>query len=301
MNVNYEFYKVFFYVAKYQSISKAAENLLISQPAVSYHIKTLEDNLGITLFVRTKKGVNLTDEGKILFNYVEKGVEAFINGENALTNLKNLDYGNIRIGASTTVSKHVLMPYLSEFHKMYPNIEINITNNLTDNLLKDLKNGNLDMLILNLPMKEIKDLKIQKIMDVQDIFVTNYDYYEKIGSKINLNDLKEYPLLFQKKPSNTRDYLEKYLKDNNVNLIPKMEIVSYNLIMDFLKIGFGIGYATKEFIKNELDNKELYELDVVPKVPKRYIGVVTLKHTVPNFSVSKLVNIMTNKKDTIMK
>lgn len=301
MNVNYEFYKVFFYVAKYQSISKAAENLLISQPAVSYHIKTLEDNLGITLFVRTKKGVNLTDEGKILFNYVEKGVEAFINGENALTNLKNLDYGNIRIGASTTVSKHVLMPYLSEFHKMYPNIEINITNNLTDNLLKDLKNGNLDMLILNLPMKEIKDLKIQKIMDVQDIFVTNYDYYEKIGNKINLNDLKEYPLLFQKKPSNTRDYLEKYLKDNNVNLIPKMEIVSYNLIMDFLKIGFGIGYATKEFIKNELDNKELYELDVVPKVPKRYIGVVTLKHTVPNFSVSKLVNIMTNKKDTIMK
>lgn len=295
MDVNYESYKIFYYVAKYQSISKAADSLLISQPAVSYQIKTLEETLGITLFVRTKRGVTLTDEGKVLFSYIEKGVESFINGENAITNLKNLDYGNIRIGASTTVSKYVLMPYLEEFHKQYPNIEINITNNLTENLLKELRNGNLDMLLLNLPMKETKDLKIEKVMDVQDIFVTNNNFYQKMSGKINLNELNNYPLLFQKKPSNTRQYLEQYLKDNNVSLIPKMEIVSYNLIMDFLKIGFGIGYATKEFIKNELDNNELYELDVVPKVPKRYIGVVTLKHTIPNFSVNKLVKLMTKK------
>lgn len=296
MNVNYESYKIFYYVTKYQSISKAAEKLLISQPAVSYQIKVLEETLGITLFVRTKKGVILTDEGKVLFNYVEKGIESFINGENALTNLKNLDYGNIRIGASATVSKHVLMPYLEKFHKMYPNIEINITNNLTENLLSELKNGNLDMLLLNLPMKESNDLKIEKIIDVQDIFVTNKELYQKLNGKINLEQLNNYPLLFQKKPSNTRQYLDQYLNNNNVKLIPKMEIVSYNLIMDFLKIGFGIGYATKEFIKSELDNKELYELDVVPKVPKRYIGIVTLKQTIPNFSVNKLVKIMTEKK-----
>ena len=293
MNVNYESYKIFYYVAKYESISKAAENLLISQPAGSYQIKTLEDALGITLFVRTKKGVTLTDEGKVLFHYVEKGVESFINGEHALTNLKNLDYGNIRIGASTTVSKHVLMPYLEKFHKQYPNIDINITNNLTENLLIDLRNGNLDMLLLNLPMKESNDLKIEKVLDVQDIFVANKDLFLSINKKLNLKQLKNYPLLFQKKPSNTREYLDNYLKDNNVVLIPKMEIVSYNLIMDFIKSGFGIGYATKEFITNELKNKELFELDVVPKVPKRFIGIVTLKKTIPNFSVNKLVNLMT--------
>lgn len=199
MNINYESYKIFYYVAKYQSISKAADNLLISQPAVSYQIKTLEETLGITLFVRTKKGVTLTDEGRVLFRYVEKGIESFINGENALTNLKNLDYGNIRIGASATVSKHVLMPYLEEFHIKYPNIEINITNNLTENLLIDLRNVNLDMLLLNLPMKETKDLKIEKVIDVQDIFVTNNDFYQKINGKINLIELNNYPLLFQKK------------------------------------------------------------------------------------------------------
>jgi len=297
MNVNYELYKIFYYVTKYQSISKAADILLISQPAVSYQIKTLEEELGITLFIRTKKGVTLTDEGKALFSYVEKGVDAFINGENALTNLKNLDSGIIRIGSSTTVSKHVLMPYLEKFHKKYPNIEITITNNLTENLLSDLRNGNLDMLLLNLPMKKTKDLKIEKVADVQDIFVTNYDFYQKINGKINLADLNKYPLLFQKKPSNTREYLDHYLKDNKVELTPKMEIVSYNLIMDFLKIGFGIGYATKEFIKSELGNKELYELDVVPKIPKRYIGIATLKQTIPNFSVNKLVYLMTHKDD----
>lgn len=299
MNINYESYKVFYYVSKYESISKAASILLISQPAVSYQIKTLEDALGITLFIRTKKGVTLTDEGKVLFRYIEKGIESFINGENALTNLKNLDYGNIRIGASATVSKHVLMPYLKEFHKKYPNIEIDITNNLTENLLIDLRNGNLDMLLLNMPMKEAKDLKIEKVIDVQDIFVTNKDYYEKINGKIDLNNLNKYPLLFQKKPSNTREYLDQFLKVNKVDLIPKMEIVSYNLIMDFLKIGFGIGYATKEFIKTELKNKELYELDVNPKVPKRFIGIVTLNKTVPNFSVNKLVDLMTKKSDNI--
>ena len=168
-------------------------------------------------------------------------------------------------------------------------------NNLTEELLKDLRNGNLDILILNMPMEEYKDLSVKKVMDVQDIFVTNKDYYKELSGKINLKELNKYPLLFQKKPSNTREYLDNYLKENKTTLIPKMEIVSYNLIMDFLKIGFGIGYATREFIQSELNNKELYELDVTPKVPKRYIGIVTLKQRVPNFSVNKLIDIITKK------
>ena len=295
MDINYESYKIFYHVALNQSISKAADKLLISQPAVSYQIKVLEEQLGITLFVRTKKGVTLTDEGKILYSYISKGIENFINGENALTNLKNLDYGIIRIGASTTVSKHVLMPYLKIFHKLYPNIEINITNNLTEELMRELRNGNLDILILNLPMKEVKDLDIKNILEVQDIFVANKDYYDILNKKISLNDLNNYPLLFQKKPSNTRDYLDNYLNTNKIKLIPKMEIVSYNLIMDFIKIGFGIGYATKEFIKEELNNGDLYELNVIPKIPKRFIGAVTLKQTIPNFSVNKLIDLMTKK------
>ena len=269
MNINYECYRIFYHVATSGSISKAAEELLISQPAVTWQIKSLEVQLGITLFIRTKKGVILTDEGKILFHYVKKGVESFSNGENALTNLKNLDYGVIRIGASTTVSKHVLMPYLAHFHEKYPNIEIKIVNSLTEYLLKELRNGNLDLLLLNLPMKEAKDLKITKVLEVQDIFVCNKKYYELTNGTLNLKDLNKYPLLFQKNPSNTREYLDNYLKENNVHLVPQTEIVSYNLIMDFVSAGFGIGYATKEFIKEELESKKFQVIGKIIKVENK--------------------------------
>lgn len=291
MNINYEAYKIFYYVTVEGSISKAANKLLISQPAVTWQIKSLEDQLNLTLFIRTKKGVTLTEEGKVLFEYVKQGVESFTNGENMLTNIKNLDYGTISIGASTTVSKHVLMPYLEEFHKQYPNIDIKIVNSLTENLIKELRNGNLDMLVLNLPMKESKDLKIQKVMDVQDIFVGNKKYYELTNGNIKLEKLNNYPLLFQKKPSNTRTFLDNYLKENNASLMPKTEIVSYNLIMDFVKSGFGIGYATKEFVKDDL-NKSLFEIKVTPKIPSRYIGIATLKKAIPNYSVKKLIDQM---------
>ena len=292
MNINYETYKIFYYVALNGSITKASEKLLISQPAVTWHLKNLESNLGITLFIRTKKGVILTDEGKIFFEYIKNGINQFTNGENMLTNLKNLDYGIIRIGASTTVSKYVLMPYLEKFHEKYPNIDIEIINNLTKDLLKDLRNGNLDMLILNMPMNDSKDLKIKKVMDVQDIFVANKKIYDKCKGKIDLNELNKYPLIFQKLPSNTRTFLNNYLKEHNTVLIPKMEIVSYNLIMDFIASGFGIGYATKEFILNELNNKTLYEIDVIPKIPKRYIGIVTLNQSTPNYSTKKLIDLI---------
>ncbi len=295
MNINYESYRIFYHVATCGSISSAAEELLISQPAVTWQIKSLEEQLGITLFIRTKKGVILTDEGKVLFEYVKNGVENFSNGENALTNLKNLDTGTIRIGASTTVSKHVLMPYLTKFHEEYPNIDIKIVNSLTENLLKDLRNGNLDILLLNLPMEEAKDLKITKILDVQDIFVGNKKYYDLTKNISSINDLNTYPLIFQKNPSNTRKYLDNYLKTNNISLKPKMEVVSYNLIMDLVAAGFGIGYATKEFISQELKNKTLYEINIKPKIPKRYIGIVTLNKTMPNYSVNKLINLILNK------
>ncbi len=296
MNISYESYRIFYYVAKSGSISKAAQELLISQPAVTMSIKALEEQLGITLFIRTKKGVTLTDEGAVFYEYIKKGIESFVNGENALTNLKNLDYGIIRIGASTTVSQHVLMPYLSKFHEEYPNIEIKIVNTLTEELIKELRNGNLDMLLLNLPMKENKDLKITEVLKVQDIFVGNKKYHEMMKKEIDLKDLNNYPLIFQKAPSNTRSILDNYLKDEGVTLLPKMEVVSYNLIMNLVEAGFGIGYATKEFVSQELKDKRLVEIKVKQVIPKRSIGVVTLNKTVPNYSVNKLIDMMKNEK-----
>ena len=299
MNINLDLYRIFYIVAKNGSISAAADVLFISQPAITFQIKKLEEQLGISLFTRTKHGVILTDEGKVLFDYVNNAIENIINGENALSNLKNLDSGIIRIGASTTVCRHVVMPYLEKFHELYPKIDIQIVNNVTTNLLKELRNGNLDILFLNMPMNENKDLNIIPINDVQDIFVGNKKYYDLTKGKVNLKELNIYPLIFQKLPSNTRAYLNNYLNSNNVDLKPQLEVVSYNLIMDLVKAGFGIGYATKEFIKNELENKTLYEIDVIPRVPKRFIGIATMDKKTPNYTVKKLIDMMTKNNKTI--
>lgn len=299
MNINLDLYRIFYIVAKNGSISAAADVLFISQPAITFQIKKLEEQLGISLFTRTKHGVILTDEGKVLFDYVNNAIENIINGENALSNLKNLDSGIIRIGASTTVCRHVVMPYLEKFHELYPKIDIQIVNNLTTNLLKELRNGNLDILFLNMPMHENKDLNIIPINDVQDIFVGNKKYYDLTKGKVNLKELNIYPLIFQKLPSNTRAYLNNYLNSNNVDLKPQLEVVSYNLIMDLVKAGFGIGYATKEFIKNELENKTLYEIEVIPRVPKRFIGIATMDKKTPNYTVKKLIDMMTKNNKTI--
>ncbi len=292
MNINLDLYRIFYVIAKNGSISAAADALFISQPAITFQIKKLEDQLGISLFTRTKHGVILTDEGKVLFDYVKNGIESIINGENALSNLKNLESGIIRIGASTTVCRHVVMPYLEIFHELYPKIDIQIVNNLTSNLLKDLRNGNLDILFLNMPMDENKDLKIIPITDVQDIFVGNKKYYDLTNGKLNLNNLNSFPLIFQKLPSNTRAYLNNYLKKNNVNLKPQLEVVSYNLIMDLVKAGFGIGYATKEYIGDAIKDKKLYELKIKEKIPSRYIGIALSKNHIPNFSTKKLIEII---------
>lgn len=296
MNISLDLYRIFYIVAKEGSISKAANVLFISQPAITFQIKKLEEQLGVSLFTRTKHGMTLTDEGKVLFEYVRNGIENISNGENALSNLKNLDSGTIRIGVSTTICRYILMPYLEKFHEKYPNIDIQINNNISNNLIKEIRNGNLDILMLFSPSTENKDLIITKVKEVQDIFVGNKKYYDLMDKSNNLNNLKSYPLIFPNSSSNSRTYLNKYLKDNNIDLKPKLEVVSYNLIVDLIKSGFGIGYVTKEFIKDELDNKSLYEIKITPSIPKRTIVIATMNKKEPNYSVKKLIEIINKYK-----
>ncbi len=292
MFISLDLYRIFYIVAKEGSISASANILFISQPAITFQIKKLEEQLGVSLFTRTKHGMILTDEGKVLYKYIKSGIENINNGENAISNLKNLDSGTIRIGVSTTICRYILMPYLEKFHTKYPNIDIQINNNTSNNLIKELRNGNLDILMLFSPSAENKDLKIIPITEVQDIFVGNQKYYDLTKGKTNLNNLKLFPLIFPNSSSNSRTFLNKYLKNNNINIKPKLEVVSYNLIIDLIKAGFGIGYATKEFISNELENKSLYEIKTIPSIPKRTIAIATINKKEPNYSVKKLIEMI---------
>lgn len=292
MNINFELYKVFNEVAKEKSISKAAEKLLISQPAVTQSIKTLEGELGGKLFIRTPKGVTLTNEGEELYKYIKEGMNYFINGTNKFSSLKNLDSGVINIGATTVISEHYLMPYLYKFHTKYPNVDINIYNDLTDNLIKELRNGNLDIIIINDPRTNIKDIDIKKLTKLTDIFVGNSKYKDKKYNTIK--DLLKEKILLQKAPSVTRINFNNYLKEKKLECIPKMEVVSHSLLTKLTENGFGISLLTKEFIEDKLDNT-LYKIDIKEKLPERSLGYAIKSNTITSFTTSKFIEILKNK------
>jgi len=275
------------------SISKAASALYISQPAITKSIKKLELELGITLFNRSPKGVTLTENGKVFYEFIKNGIESFMNGEHKLTSLKNLESGVIKIGASTTVTKYFLLPYIEKFHSLYPNIDISITNHLTHNLVSQLKKGSIDLLIINLPMKNDNDLNITPCATLHDCFAGNLDYKNKISKKISLQNLvNNFPIITQKEPSNTRAFLNSLMERNNVSFHPKFDIVSYNLVKDFAKIGMGISYITKEFTKDELENKLLFEIPIKEDIPSRGLGIVLPKNTITSFATQKLIDII---------
>ncbi|MBQ8471878.1 MAG: LysR family transcriptional regulator [Bacilli bacterium] len=292
MNINFELYKIFYEVANLQSISKAALKLMISQPAVTQSIKTLENGLGGKLFIRTPKGVVLTNEGEELFSYIKEGMNYFINGTNKFNSLKNLEEGVLNIGSTTTISEHYLISYLKQFHSKYPNIDINITNDLTDNLIKDLRNGTLDIIITAIPSNKIKDIEYRQITDLNDVFVGGSLYKDKVYSDIN--DLLKEDVLLQKTPSVTRNNFNDFLKENKLECNPKMEVVSHGLLTSLAENNFGIALLTKEFIKDKLD-KTLFEVKTSIKIPKRKLGYAIKSNNIPSFTALKFIEILTEK------
>ncbi len=295
MNIDFELYRIFYVVANHCNITKASEELNISQPAISKSIKNLEEQLGGQLFVRTKRGVIITEEGKEFYNYIKQAIEYINNAENKFTDLINLETGCIKIGVSTTLAKEFLLPYLDKFHSLYPKINIQITTSLTSELISKLKYGLIDIVILNLNNKNYgNDIDIIKCKKINDCFIANSKYKDLIDKEISLKDLNNYPLILQAKGSNTREFLDDFARENGVILKPNIELTSYSLVTEFSKIGLGIGYVTKEYIKKSIKNKELFELKIKEKIPNRYIGIALSKNHVPNFSTKKLIEIITN-------
>ena len=295
MNINFELYKIFYTVANKKSITKAAEELFISQPAVSKAIKNLENNLGGKLFNRTKKGVVLTEEGKEFYNYIKIALEYINNAENRFNDLINLESGTIKIGVSVTLTKYFLTPFLEEFHNLYPSINIQIDTNITKILFDKLKNGLIDLVILNLPYNKINEIKIIKCKNVQDIFCASKKYESLKNKELSLNELNNYPLILQSKNSNTRNFLDNFTKENNMKLKPSMELASYSLVTEFTKIGLGIGYLTKDYIKDELKNGDLFEIKLKETIPKRSIGIAYSNKNLPSFAAKEMIRIITKK------
>ena len=293
MNIDYELYRVFYYVANLGNITLASKKLNISQPAVSKSIKNLEEQLGGQLFIRTRRGVKLTNEGEEFYYYMSQAMEFIKSAENKFNELTNLETGIIKIGISTTLTKKFLSPYLEIFHNKYPKIEIKIITSVTNELISQLRNGLIDILILNVTDKKyFNDIEIKKVKKIQDCFVVGKKYFNLLNKKLSLKKLNNYPLILQNNETNTRDFLNEVTKKYDIILTPTMELASFSLVVEFTKIGYGIGYVTKEFVKKDLKNGKLAELKIKENIPNRYIGIAISKKHLPNFATRKLMEII---------
>ena len=288
MNIDLELYRVFYIVAKHKHMTKASEELHISQPAISQSIKKLEDQLGGTLFLRSNKGMELTEEGKMFYEYVKGALELINNAENEFTSFKDLSKGEIKIGCSTTLTKLVLMDALKDFHLDYPNININITNDLTSKLINDLKLGKLDFVVFNESNIKETNLNLEKIKELKQGFIYNPEFYD---DNVNtFEDLNNVPLILQKEESNSRKLLDYIALQNNVKLIPKMEVVSQELITEFTNIGLGIGFAIIDLAKRNFKN--LKELNINKKIPNINIYLATNKSVSLTFASKTFIKYL---------
>ncbi|HHV96905.1 MAG TPA: LysR family transcriptional regulator [Clostridiaceae bacterium] len=279
MDINLELYKVFYYVAKTGSISKASEELFISQPAVSQAIRNLEAKLGGKLFLRTPKGTMLTPEGQVLFNYIEPAYNMIMVAENKFSEAINLGTGEIRIGASDMTLKFFLLPYLEKFHKLYPKVRIKVTNGPTPETINFLKTGAIDFGVVSLPLSDDSGLEAINVMEIQDCFIANNKFANLYGRKIHLKELAEYPIIMLEKNTSTRKYIDNYLSFYNVKIIPEIELATSDLLVQFARRGLGISCVVRNFAEEDIENGNLFEVDLIEKIPPRQICIIKLKNT----------------------
>lgn len=284
MNLDFDMnlYKVFYVVAKNNSFSKAAEELFVTQPSVSYSIKQLEDRLNIKLFKRNNKGIKLTSEGKEVLEYVKKSYNDISLGERTLKENQNLNTGKISIGVQSHIGRFFLFPYLERFHKKYPFIEINISSRNTAELMKLLENNDLDFVIDTSPIEtEYNNLIIEPLMELEHCFVCAKNYPLKNGN-IKIQDLQKYNLIFPVKRSTPRKHLTELLKKHNVELKPFITIETTEMLIDAVKKNMGIGYVMRNAIEEELREHELKEINVDMQLPKLLLNLVYIENNLTN-------------------
>ncbi|MDE7341263.1 MAG: LysR family transcriptional regulator [Lachnospiraceae bacterium] len=288
---NLEYYKVFYHIAESGSLTAAADELAISQPAVSQSVKQLETALGTKLFIRAPRGVRLTKEGELLYNYVAKGYEQFALGEKKLKQMLNLELGEIHIGASDMTLQFYLLPYLEQFHEKYPGIRVAVTNAPTPETLRNLQEGRLDFGVVSTPFEKTDSLHSEAVREIEDIFVAGRKFIQYKNKMLDLQELEEMPLIFLEGITSTRRNMELFLRENHVEVHPEFELATSEMIVQFALRNLGIGCVVRDFAQEYLETGQLFELRFNNMIPKRHFCVVTDGHNPMSAATGNLLRL----------
>lgn len=272
--INYELYKVFYYVSKHLSFSIAAQQLFITQSAVSQAIKALESKLNCKLFVRSGRNIILTVEGETLFKYIEQACNFILNGERSIIALKTLKSGEVKIASSDTICRHYLLSVIKEFNAKFPQIKIKITNRTSPICIDLLSKGFVDICIVNIPDKLPDNIMVKEHKHIQDVFAAGRHYISLTKKTISILELTNYPLLMLEKNTVTRQHFDSLVTAHGQTIIPEIELGSIDLLIDLAKIGLGIAFISQEYIATELTRGELLKIKLKEHIPSRTLGLL---------------------------
>ena len=291
MAVRLELYRVFLEVAKQGNISAAAQNLFISQSAVSQSVKQLEEQLQVRLFSRSTRGVSLTSEGKLLFEYVSHALGLLQSGEEKIAASRQLLTGELIIGASDTVTKTYLLSRLEAFHKDYPDIRIRILNGTTSMVLDYLHAGQVDIAFASEAPDETV-YSVRHCVDTHTIFVAAPDYLE-FDKVYTMEEIAALPLILLERKASSRVYVERYFQEHGVQIHPEIELGSHNLLISLARIGLGVACVTEEFSLSGLSRGVIVPLKTDFEIPPRAVTMCTLQGVTPTSAANRFMDFIT--------
>ena len=291
MSVKLELYRVFKEVAEAGNITAAAQALYISQSAVSQSVKQLETELQVRLFSRSPRGVTLTGEGQLLYDYVRSALTLLQTGEDKLSQTRELLMGNLVIGASDTVTSWFLTPYLEAFHREYPGIRLKITSGRSQKVLSLLKSGAVDIAFASSPA-DPGNLNTWPCFDTHAIFVAGSSYACDFHHIYSLEEIAAFPLILLERKASSRLFLENYFLQNGLKLNPEIELSSRGLLVSLAKIGLGVAGVTREFVQKYLDSGEIQELQTSFSIPSRTVDMCTLRDVTPTAAAERFMNLI---------
>lgn len=289
--VNLDLYRVFYTVAKSGSLTKAAEELYISQPAVSRSIKQLELQLGVSLFTRTHRGMKLSAQGgKIIFEQVERALQLLESAENCITEMKTTPTGTIRIGASDTIFEYFLADKIVDFHNRFPAVKIDLLADFSPDTIEKLKEDKCDVAFVNLPISPDPELRLHgNCMLLNDIFIAGQGFEGYKEEKNSLSSLQKLPLIFMDKNTVSRKSLDNFLSSVGVSLTPAIEVGSWDLMKRLVARGMGVGVIPKEYALKELEDGLLFEIQTDVRLPVRSVGMLLSKTAPVSYALHSFI------------
>lgn len=271
MNISYDYYRVFYYVAKCGGISQAAKKLFGNQPNITRTIKKLESQLGCPLFLRTKRGVILTNEGEKLYEHIRIAFEHIEAAENELIQSANLEKGNVFVAASEVALRCLLLPVLKKFRELYPGIHIRISNHSTPQAIAELKDGTADFAVVTTPTVHFPSLTETNVKPVQETAICSPKFSQLIGRKVTLAELNRYPIISLGSDTKSYEFYSDFFKNNGEVFSPDIEAFTADQILPVAEADLGIGFVPLEFI-HTYNNVRI--IDLAEKIPPRSICLI---------------------------